>query len=472
MLNILKEKKLSFYTGIVLLVILGAAFLFDRALGVGLLLVTLLTIITFLIIYKNGAKNRVLYILFLIVLFTHLGATLFFHYADFQPFSGGVGDYIVYNQEAQRISQGLHQGTFSLKEVIFDGPSLQITNYYSLVVGFIYRLTLPEMIIGELFNAWLIALSVLFVFLITKEITNSERWAFLIGLIINIYPSYTFYGGLLLKEALFVCLILAGLFLIIKSIKNFSWRNFLIFYIVLIIATNLRFYIGYVLLFTFIFSLFLLFRLKPKEKIIYGMIILLLLGFVPEIAANQGFYGINTYRDFLNQEVITYYREEAYVYQDTVSIPPHKRGANITVDKELASPSLTLDDPRRGEGSTVVIKTRFDNPPIFLKNNLESFINVILGPFPWQIKYTRQLLALFETIPWYFLLFFIIKGVLRSIKERRRTVFPLIFFSLLTFGVLAIYIDNFGILTRVRMSAFIALSCLIPFSFRDKQIKN
>ena len=452
-----KYLKYCFPIGISI-IILGLITILDKGLAVGLLFIALLTGITFVIISKIKTETKTLYLLFLITLLIHLGVVLFIHYAHFQPFSGGVGDYMTYNKEAQEISQGLRQGTLSLREVIFNSPVLQVTNYYPAVVGLIYRLTLPEVIIGELFNAWLVALSVLFVFLIVQEVTNSKKRAFLIGLIVNIYPSYVFYGSLLLKEALFICLTLAGLFLVLKLIKNFSWTNFLIFYIVLIVTTNLRFYISYVLIFTFIFCWLLISNLNLRKKVIYAIIIIPLLGFLPQISGH-GYYGINLFKHFLTPQQITYYREVVYA-------PPP------VPTPEVPTPEVPTPPPP-GTASTITVKTGLSNPFSFLGNYLKSFIYVLLGPFPWQMKYSRHFLALIETIPWYFLLFFVIKGIIKSIRNYR-IILPLILFSLGTLAILALFISNFGIITRIRIPSFVVLLCLIPLApnFQNKYLEN
>jgi len=432
---------------------LGILAFFDKTLVVGLLLLILLTAITFLILHKIRIGEKTLFSLFLITLFIHLIAVLFIHYAHFQPFSGGEGDYIVYQQQAQEIAKRVRQGIFSFK-------GLEIGHYYPVIIGYIYAVTLPEMLIGQLFGVWLAALSVLLTYLIVLEIGGSKNWAFLIGLLVSIYPSYLFYGILLLKDTLIIPLVLAGLLSTLKLIKNFFWRNFLIFYIILAGLIHFRFYIGYVLLFTFIFCWLILSQLNPKRRFIYGIIIVFLLGFSPQISG-YGYYGVYTIGNFLNSQKITFYREVAYV-------PPATQPSPTQLPP--TQPSPTQPSPP-GTGSSIVVETGFDNPFKFSGNYLESFIYVLLGPLPWQIKYSRHFLALFETIPWYFLLFFVIKGIIRSVK-RERIVIPLIIFSFGVFAVLSLFLSNFGIVTRIRMPAFISLLCLIPLGFTNFKEKT
>lgn len=449
-MNLLKSKK--FLIGIILFIIaIGTIAFFDKILAIGIILIVFLTLITFLVLSKIGMKSKTLCFLFLIALLIHLMAVLFIYYAHFQPFSGGSGDYAVYHEQAQEIAQRIYQGNFSLE-------GIGISHYYPVIIGYIYALTLSEMLIGQLFGVWLAAISVLLTYLIVLEIGGSRKWAFLIGLLAAIYPSYLFYGSLLLKDTLIVPLVLGGLLFTLKLIKNFSWRNFLIFYVILAGLIHLRFYIGYALLFTFIPCWLLLCKLNLKKKFIYGIIIVLLLGFLPQILAGQGYYGIDSFRQFLSLKTITFYREVAY----------------SPVVQALSSDEAFSSDevPQTGRASSFETDVGFSSLPKFLKNWLKSFFYSLLGPFPWQMKYLRHFFILIEMIPWYFLFFFIIKGIIVSIRRRCKIVLPLILFSLMLLGVLALFVNNFGIITRVRIPVFIALLCLIPLGFNSFNLNN
>jgi len=119
---------------------------FSKVLAVAAIFIVFLCAITFLFINKNKEHAKVLGLLFLIVFLIHIIAVLFVYYTRFQPFNGG--DYREYNSVAQDISSRLHQGDLSL-----DG--LKVSHYYPVIVGYIYALTTPDMLMGQLLNAWL-----------------------------------------------------------------------------------------------------------------------------------------------------------------------------------------------------------------------------------------------------------------------------------------------------------------------------
>ena len=434
--------------------------LIDKVLGIGMIFIFFLVSIFFFFIdkYKEEKQKKVLGALFLIVFFLHVLAVLFLYYTGFQPFSGGYGDYVVYQQQAQEIAARVHQGNFSLQ-------GIGISHYYSVIVGYIYSLTVPDMLIGQLFNAWLVALTVIFIYLIVYEMGGTEKDGFLTGLIAGVYPSLVFYGSLLLKDALVVLLSMFGLFLTIKIIKNFSALKFLGFFIVLTSLIHFRFYIGYALMFSFIISWFLMSNFNLKKRIIYGIIMVFILGFSTQFSGS-GYYGYSDFKRFLNTKTITYYREIVYA-------PPAKIlsvQSQTTNTPQTNTPQTNTNSLSERRTSSVVVKTGFESPLIFAKNTALSFIYSFLGPFPWQLTRLKHILVLPEVIVWYFLLFFIIKGIIRSIKKQNKIIFPLIIFSILVIGALSLFMTNFGIITRIRIPAFLALICLFPFGL--EKIKN
>ncbi len=431
-------KPVFFVSALLYLLVISAAAFFDKSLLIGIFIVTLLSFITFVALFKSGVKDKKIYLLFLIVILIHFTATILIYYNNFYPFGGGAGDQPKYYQMATELSERFRGGDFSIKGFDRIYPEPYVSHLYPVLLAVLYTITTPSIIIGESLNVWLVALSIVFLYLLVKEIGGSDKNAFLIGLAAAIYPSYLYFTSLLLRDSIVVCFSIISLFLIIKIIKNFSWPKFFIFLLTLSITLHFRFYIG-VVLFIVLFVSWPIVNLDKKKKIIYGFIALILLGFLPLIFNGQGYYGIDFLKKFLNPETITFFRETAY--------------------KPSADTSL-------GTGSTVTIKTSFDDPVHFIKNNTISIAYVFLGPMPWHIKYARQLFSLAETIPWYFLLIFISIGAKRYYKEGKyKIILPLLVFSFTIFFALGIFGDNFGTYMRIRAPGFLALLALADFSW-------
>jgi len=493
--------------GIFLFILVILSF-FDKGLAMGFGLLFILSIISFFILNKLGFKDlpapaglpdqssqsganaggqagKKIHLLFLIVLAIHLATTLFMHYANFQPFAGGQGDELGYQRWAVEASESFNQGIFSIKDIVTKYPDFYTGHYYPVIIGALYALTMPEEIIGLMLNVWLVALTVIFVYLIILEIGGSKNNAFIIGLVVALYPSYVFNSGLLLKDTLQITFVILGLLFLIKTIKKFTRYNFLVLYLAIFCATHFRFYIGYALILTFLSSWFLFSNMGFKQRIRYGIIFIVLLGFIPQLAFNQGYYGINSFWNFLNFEQFKYYRQMAWnpIYNTPIATTPAPTTPGATVPTATVPtatvptatvpgatvpgatvptatvPTATVSIPTTGFDSSFSVEAGF-------LGYAESFVYVLLGPFPLQIKYARQSLALIETIPWYLLLFFIVDGIIIVFKKRVKGAMPLLIFSIIVMIVIAIFDKNFGLIVRIRIPVFISLLCIASLSLR------
>jgi len=239
-------------------------------------------------------------------------------------------------------------------------------------------------------------------------------------------------------------------------VKNFSWRFFVIFYLIMLALTHLRFYISYAAIIAFLFCWIIFSEIKIKKRLIYAIIIILLLGFMPQISG-YGYFGMKTFNSYFSKEEITNYRQAVYV--------PKIQKPTVT------TPETIKQSPPKGSGSSFTAKTDFNSPFNFIVNFTETYIYALMGPFPWQIKLKRQIFALVEVFPWYFILVFVIEGTPKLIKKFK-VILPLLLFSAAVFAILGLYTPNFGIITRIRMPAFIALFCLAPFGLSEVFLKK
>jgi len=467
----MKELFNRYYNLIVIfLIALIAIAFFDRTLALALIVLTFLMLITFFVLSKLGLKDKTLIRLLIIALIIHLGAVLFIYYFDFQPFSGGSGGYKYCHIIATELSNNFKKGDFSFEGVPYYEYGKYPYHFYALIIGVFYTVTIPEMIVGQIFQVWLAVLSIIFIYLIVRELGASKKWAFITGLIISFYPSYLFYSSLLLKDGLVMLLASASLLFALKLIKKFSWKYFFIFYLILGLLIYFRMYTGYALLFSFVISWILISKLNSlRKKIIYAIIIIILLGFLPEISVTQGFYGSESFKNFFRPELINFYRKDAYFINWNISDPFIEVENPDDPDNPFIY-ALDKDKLTRVKGyDSSFIKEEIsfkERPYKYLFNEFKYFTYTLFGPFPWQMKKPIHFFALMETIPWYILFLFIIKAVYQSIKKRKKLVFFLVLFSLMALFPIGIFISNFGIITRIRTSAFIALLCLIPLAFK------
>ena len=396
---------------------------------------------------KNFIEEHKISSLFLIVLLMHIVSVFIIHSINMSSFlSNGIGDYTTYHKSAVEISNQFRQANFSLDRIKELHPDAYLSHIYPIVIASAYTLLWPNILVGELLNAFFCALISVFAYLIIIELGKEWKWAFIVGLIIAIYPSLVLNGSLLLKDALQVCLTMAALLFAVKIIKNFNIRDFLIFYALLFPLTNLRFYCGYAVMLAFgICWVFFAKNIDVKKRIVYAIIIAILFGFVPMFSIGHGYFGLDGLGYFLDKDVINNYRH-------AISFDGGNSG---------------------GSGSDLGLEISFDNPVDFIISYSTGFIYVLLAPFMWQLKYTRHFLTLFEMIPWYFMFYFIVKGIIKCIKEKKYSSYVLLIFAVVFLMALALFDSaNFGLFMRTRIAAFVALLCFLPFGVNDKFINK
>jgi len=411
----------------------------------GLLLVFVLMCATFIVLKSLKLFSKELKAVMLLMFFLHLAVVLCIYLTGFNPFPGGA-DYVGYNHDAIIIAQRVRSMNFNISD-------MGLLHYYPLIIGYVYAFSVPDMVVGQMFMIWIAVLCAVFLYFLALELGCSKKGAFWVCVACSLYPSFLYFGSLLLKDGLIVLLVLAGLLLAVKILKKYSGIQFLIFFAILTALMHFRFYIGFALMFSFIISWFLAANQKLFKKVLLGLGLILLIGFSPQIAG-LGYYGQQAFKDFLNIGSITNYREKAYVPESY-----YEPGGS-------GGPSLS------GNDSSFVVSVNSGNKFRFIMNYGTSYVYSFLGPFPWQLKFKKHLMFLFETIPWYFLLIVSFYGICRKIKKTSLAEFlrenkfflPILIFSAFAFGALSLFINNFGIIARIRMPIFISMFSLLIFT--------
>ncbi|OGN14809.1 MAG: hypothetical protein A3B99_01300 [Candidatus Yanofskybacteria bacterium RIFCSPHIGHO2_02_FULL_44_12b] len=462
--------------GVVLLALVLAVAL-NSVFGSALILLTLLGIATAWFFLKIGFKEKELYILFSIVLFIYFVSAVFIHYTQFYPFGGGDIDERVYHAAAVAIADDLRHGDFSIASMQYQLAKEDVSHWFPVLAGFVYAATLSDVFIGTMLSVWFVGFSAILLYLLTRELGSSRKWAFFAGFIGSILPTFLYFGSLLLRESIVVVLFLLALLFLVKIVKKFSWPKFLAVYVALGLLISLRFYVGFAILYAFALLLPWLGIPNGSQKFRVAFAIFIVLGFLPWILG-YGYYGVSYAKNFLEPRQIVAYREftgDQYIRLPSQATPqieqetPSSSQATPQIEQETpSSSSVGSEQKKYDQGSLVIVKPDFRNPVVFAKTYLISFSYVLLGPFPWQIRYTRQLFALTESIPWLIAFFFIVKGMVRQ-RRNYRLFLPIILASVILIGGIALLINNYGTFMRIRIPAFLALLSLLPFAFQKDQ---
>ncbi len=427
---------------------------FNRELAAGLLFLLLLISITLFCMAKAGIQDRKIYVAVLLALMVHLGAVVFIYYGEFKPFGGGA-DYDGYNQIAIELASRFGHGNFSLGGLYTD-------HFFPILMGVVYLLVWPGMIVGQLFTVWLAVITILLLYLLVLEVGGTRNIAFAVTLCVIFYPSYMYFGSLLLKDTIVIPLALLCMLLAVKMSKHFSLYQLLLFFVALTGLVNLRFYVAYAVLFSFLLTWPLLSPIPLKKRAFYWLVMAVVLGFSPQLVGN-GYYGSGSFQTLFNIHSITHFREIVYATPSPLNTPAPSDGGSA---------------PEPDLGSTFVVETGFKQGAlVFLKNSTQSFIYSLLGPFPWQFTQKRQIVGLAESLPWYVLILvgvygrvqFIRKNGFKRFLQFHKYTLPLLVFGVLAIGALSLFINNYGIIARIRIPMFMVFLCAMFISFNENE---
>ncbi len=456
--------------------VLGVVMVFNRAFGSALILLLFLGAVTLFGFLRAGLKEKEIYILFLVTLFIYLFSAVFIHYTKFYPLGGGEGDELGYQRAAVVIAHDFQRGNFSLETIQYHLKNTQNATWYPIVIGVAYALTVSDMLVGQMLSVWFTGLSILLLYLLARELGAIKKWAFTVGFIGIFYPSLVYFGSLMIRESMVAVLFLLALLCIVKLIKRFSLSVFSIVYGILFVLISLRFYVGLAALFAFALVLPLLGVVGWRKKLSLCIGIVLLLGFLPQLLG-YGYYATTEIKTLTQQRQITAFRkfvagssspEPPLAPIDQNSLENPLQSSGISQQQVLEEIPAQVQQQQIELGSTVFVSPGFGNPFTFIRNSGIAFSYVLLGPFPWHIRYMRQLYAFLEIVPWWVIFFFIVKGLFRA-RKHYRLFLPIVFASFILIGAISLLINNYGTYMRIRIPAFLALLSLLPLAFQKHE---
>ncbi|WP_019907471.1 hypothetical protein [Thermoanaerobacter indiensis] len=352
---------------------------------------------------------------FIIAFFVRLLFLIFIHFYSLQTGFGGF--YPLESGSDDRYYFEVAQ------EILYGHIPQTLPNYYPYFLAFVFFFTGPSLFLGQLINVLAGSFTVYFGVLIAKEISSSKlkgkdlrHPVNIAGFFLSFYPASVFYSTQLLKDPLVTMVGIVSLYVLILIFKKFRFLNLIILVFLLLFLSFLRGYTMLALLITTFIYLILFRRINIK----YVFAGVLLFALIPWIAGH-GIFGIKFLSSVLNPENLVSTRETVY------SIG----------------------------GSAAGIKIDFSSIHGFFLTYVYSFITAMLGPLPWQIKSFTVAIGLLDAVWVWLLIPQWIKGIKKLLKRREVEIGELVLlFSLVLIGIIALFSDNIGANTRLRMLAW------------------
>lgn len=315
---------------------------------------------------------------------------------------------------------------WSVVQAYFDGNFVYVSNGYPWILIALFTLTGPNLLLGKLLNVLAGALTVYFGVLLAQAVRDegsseegtaardlAANWA---GFFLTFYPSLLFYSTQLVRDAILTLLGLMGLYLAIRFLRRPQAMYAALWFLVVGGVFFLRFYAGVALVVSV-----LLFAMRFRRQALVPALLLAVAGI---IAVRLGLFGSSIISYWLDPARIAAFRSTTY------SIG----------------------------GSAAGIALDFSNPLTLILSYGYSFATAMFGPFPWQLGSLVQLIALPEAVILWFLFPIWLGDVLRLARSQWRDETLLLLFSLVLIGAIALFSDNIGANTRLRLlpwSAFL-----------------
>lgn len=352
---------------------------------------------------------------FLLAFWVRLGACVLIHfyslalgYGGYYPLPSGADD-TTYFPLAERIYEGL--------------PVPFISNDYPYALAIFYRFTGgPDLLVGKLLNVFAGAVTVGLGVLLVQELTREGfsrarrkraiRWT---GLFLTFYPSLLWYSTQLVKDPLIVVAGMGTLYFQICLLRRFT-VGYLIGWLVSFAA--LFPFRPYAAIAIAVSLLIYVLRFKPKW-LVPALVTVAVLPFL----LGKGWFGLSSLQNVLvSTDTVSSFRESGY----------------------------------STGGSSAGITINYSNPLLFLLTYSYSFATAMFGPFPWQIRAAAQAVALPEAMVMWALFPIWLRAVWKLRHRGKQTALArrpvlLLLFSLVLIGAIAIFSDNIGANTRLRL---------------------
>lgn len=318
---------------------------------------------------------------------------------------------------------------------ILKGEAPELYNAYPYVVAFIFLLAGQNIFIGQLFNVVISAATVFVGVLLARDLFDNKVISYksikhpsnIAGILLTVYPFSIFYSTQLLRDSIIVFLGIVDIFFMVRLFKQNKSNKFVCWLLIIVCTSCLYLIRPYAAAFIVSsFVLYYLFFIKRDVVLrLYPLlfVIVFLIAIVPYLAG-YGVFGVSYFMTLLQS--LAEFRKEVYAIG----------------------------------GSSVGIEFDLDNPVSFLGAYLYSYVTVLLGPFPWQIKSAVHFLALPEAV--FFLILFPLwlKLAFTFLRGRMQHEGFLLLFAILMIGGIALFSDNVGANTRLRLLPVTALLIL------------
>jgi len=378
-----------------------------------LLVVMAASVIALFLFRHFGEDKEFLTTLFLAALVVRLGFGLFIHVYELRAFFGG--DSLTYDFLGGAI-RDYWLGLIDAKDIGYQRATMSNTPGWGIyyIVAALYVVVGKNILAAQSFCAVVGAATAPMVYFCANKIFAHKGIARTAALAVAFFPSFIIWSSQLLKDGLiiFLLVLVITMVLVLQEKINYGAIGLLIFALFGIIT--LRFYIFYMVAVAVAGSF--LIGLSHKSTSIFRRAAVLVV-----IGVGLTYLGVirNASADF-----------ERYGDLDRL------QNSRLDLAQRAESGFSEDTDVSTTEGAISAM-------PI-------GFAYLMFAPFPWQATSLRQAITLPEVLLWWAMFPLMISGIIYAIRNRLRSTFPVLFFSLILTVAYSIFQGNVGTAYRQR----------------------
>jgi hypothetical protein len=429
----------TYLIGLLLLITCTAAVGLAYPDGVTALLIAIIfSTIAIATLRKHAEDKRFVTNIFLAAFFVRLAFGLFIEiYPEMRDFFGP--DALTYHHNGQSII-GYWAGNLPADDFwVNRAMSIRLPGWgMNYLVAAVYYVLGVSMFAAQTLCAVIGAATAPLVYFLANKIFLNKRVARFSAIAIAFFPSFVIWSSQLMKDGIIIFLLVLSILMVMRLQEKFSYGSAIILILSLFGILSLRFYIFYMVALAVTGS-FLIGISGSGQSILRRSALLVLIGL------SLTYFGVlRTASSDMEQ-----YGNLERVQRSRMDLA---RSAESGFGEEI--------DVSTTEGAISAI-------PI-------GFAYLMFAPFPWQMSSVRQAITLPEVLLWWAMMPLMVAGFWYALRNRLRSAFPILFFSLMLTLAYSIFQGNVGTAYRQRtqIQVFLFIFIAVGWEIRKEKLED
>jgi hypothetical protein len=379
-----------------------------------LLIAVLFSTIALASLRTHAEDKRFVTNLFLAAFFIRLAFGLFIEiYPEMRDFFGP--DAMTYHRNGQALAD-YWSGTLRADDFLARrAMTIQLPGWgMNYLVAAIYFVLGTSLFAAQTLCAVVGAATAPLVYFLANKIFLNKRVSQVSALAVAFFPSFIIWSSQLMKDGLIIFLLVLAILMVMRLQEKFSYASLIILILSLFGILSLRFYIFYMVALAVTGS-FLIGVTGSGQSMLRRSALLVIVGLG-----------------------LTYFGVINNASSDIENFGRLERLQSSRLDLAQSAES--------GYGEEIDVSTTegaISAIPI-------GFAYLMLAPFPWQMSSLRQAITLPEVLLWWAMIPLMVAGIWYAVRNRLRSAFPILFFSLMLTLAYSVFQGNVGTAYRQR----------------------